>query len=149
MVFADLQPLHVHGEAGPQPRTGAPVCRGALSHELRQSGSSLYTRRRRVAAVANTSPRWLRCLAASRGPTGILQAAICQVGLKDRDDSASANRSPASSTVKDSGQLIRVFAFAVEGPPDGSEGLGERKNFARNQQIGIFRPDRMPVHTLS
>src|SRR6516162_11480634 len=77
MVFADLQPLHVHGEAGPQPRTGAPVCRGALSHELRQSGSSLYTRRRRAAAVANTSPRWLRCLAASPGPTGTLQAAIC------------------------------------------------------------------------
>jgi hypothetical protein len=42
-----------------------------------------------------------------------------------------------------------VLAFAVEGAANGSEGLGERKNVARNKQIGIFRPDRMPVHTLS
>ena len=52
-------------------------------------------------------------------------------------------------TVEDSCQLMRVFAFAVEGAADGSEGLGERKNVVRNEQIGIFRPDRMPVHTLS
>ena len=52
-------------------------------------------------------------------------------------------------TVKDSCQLIRMFAFAVEGAADGSEGLGERKNVVRNEQIGIFRPYRMPVHTLS
>jgi hypothetical protein len=54
-----------------------------------------------------------------------------------------------SRTVKDFGQLIRVFAFAVEGAADRSEGLGERKNVASNKQIGIFRPHRMPVHTLS
>ena len=44
--------------------------------------------------------------------------------------------------------LLRVFAFAVEGAADGSEGLGERKNVARDQQIGILRADRMPVHTI-
>ena len=54
-----------------------------------------------------------------------------------------------SCAVEDSGQLIGVFAFAVEGAADRSEGLGERKNVARNKQIGIFRPDRMPVHTRS
>ena len=56
--------------------------------------------------------------------------------------------SPHSCAVKDSRQLIRVFAFAVEGAADRSEGLGERKNFARDQQIGILRADRMPVHTI-
>src|SRR5262245_11529576 len=54
-----------------------------------------------------------------------------------------------SSAVKDSCQLIRVFAFAVEGAADRREGLGERKNFVCNQQISVFRSDRMPVHTLS
>jgi hypothetical protein len=52
-------------------------------------------------------------------------------------------------TVEDSGQLIAMFAFAVEGASNRGEGLGERKNVGRNKQIGIFRPDRMPVHTLS
>jgi hypothetical protein len=42
-----------------------------------------------------------------------------------------------------------VFAFALESQANCSEGLGERKNVARNKQIGILRPDRMPVHTLS
>src|SRR5580704_6646579 len=54
-----------------------------------------------------------------------------------------------SCTVKNSRQLIRVFAFAVERSTDGSEGLGEGKNIVRYKQIGIFRPHRMPVHTFS
>ena len=41
------------------------------------------SRRRRARALAKASSRWLRCLAASRGQTGILQAAICQVSLRD------------------------------------------------------------------
>jgi hypothetical protein len=41
-----------------------------------------------------------------------------------------------------------MFAFAVEGAADGCEGLGERKYFARDQQIGILRADRMPVHAI-
>src|ERR1700747_1028910 len=43
---------------------------------------------------------------------------------------------------------MRVFAFAIEGAADSREGCGERKDIARNQQIGIFRSDWMPVHTL-
>ena len=38
-----------------------------------------------------------------------------------------------SCAIKDSCQLIGVFAFAVEGAADGSEGLGERKNVARDK----------------
>src|SRR5215510_5427055 len=53
------------------------------------------------------------------------------------------------SAVKDLGQLIRVFAFLIEGAADRSERLGERKNVARNQQIVVFRADGMPVDTLS
>ncbi len=53
-----------------------------------------------------------------------------------------------SCAVKDSCQLIGMFSFAVEGAADRSEGLGERKNFARDQQIGILGADRMPVHTI-
>ncbi|MCU1262219.1 MAG: hypothetical protein JWO80_5104, partial [Bryobacterales bacterium] len=53
-----------------------------------------------------------------------------------------------SCAVKDSSQLIRVFAFALESAADSGEGLGERKNVVRDKQIGIFRSDRMPVHTL-
>ncbi len=41
-----------------------------------------------------------------------------------------------------------MFAFAVEGAAHRSEGLGERKNVARDQQIGILRADRMPVHAI-
>ena len=41
-----------------------------------------------------------------------------------------------------------VFALAVEGTADRREGLGERKNVARDQQVGILRADRMPVHTI-
>ena len=43
---------------------------------------------------------------------------------------------------------MRVFAFTVESAADSREGLGERKNVVRNQQIVIFCSDRMPVHTL-
>jgi hypothetical protein len=53
-----------------------------------------------------------------------------------------------SCAVKDSGQLTRVFAFAVEGAADCGEGLGERENVARDQEIGILRADRMPVHAI-
>jgi hypothetical protein len=42
-----------------------------------------------------------------------------------------------------------VLPFEVEGAADGSEGLGERKNITGNKEIGVFRPDRMPVHTVS
>ena len=38
-----------------------------------------------------------------------------------------------SSTVKDSRQPIGVFAFAVEGEADCSEGLGQRKDVAGNK----------------
>jgi hypothetical protein len=41
-----------------------------------------------------------------------------------------------------------VFPFAVEGAADRSEGLGERKNVGRDQQISILCSDRMPVHTI-
>ena len=41
-----------------------------------------------------------------------------------------------------------MFAFSVEGAANGSEGLGERKNVARDKQIDILRTDRMPVHTI-
>ena len=47
-------------------------------------------------------------------------------------------------TVKDSSQLVGVFAF-VEGAADRSSGLGE-ENVGRDQQIGVLRADRMPVH---
>src|ERR1700757_4977808 len=57
--------------------------------------------------------------------------------------------SPRSCTVKDFCQLIGVFAFAVEGAANRSEGLRERKNVVRDQQIGILCADRMPVHTIS
>src|SRR5258708_5358777 len=53
-----------------------------------------------------------------------------------------------SCAIKDSCQLIRVFAFAFEGAADSREGLGERKSLVRNQQLGIFCSNRMPVHTL-
>jgi hypothetical protein len=43
---------------------------------------------------------------------------------------------------------MRMFPFAVEGTADGREGLGERKNVARDQQVGILRADWMPVHTI-
>jgi len=42
-----------------------------------------------------------------------------------------------------------VFAFAFEGVADGGEGFGERKNIARDEQIVIFGPDRMPVDAFS
>jgi hypothetical protein len=42
-----------------------------------------------------------------------------------------------------------VFAFSVNGVADCCERLGERKNVARNKQIGILCSDRMPVDTLS
>jgi hypothetical protein len=54
-----------------------------------------------------------------------------------------------SCTVKDSCQFTRVVAFTIEGAQDGSEGLRERKDVARNEQIGILRPYRMPVHAFS
>jgi hypothetical protein len=54
-----------------------------------------------------------------------------------------------SRAVKDSCQLIRVLAFAIDGAAYGSEGLGERKNVGCNQQIGILGPDRMPVNAIS
>ena len=79
-----IQPLHVHGTARSRPRAGAPVRRRALSDELRQPGSSPYTRRRRTSALATASRGWLRCIAAGRCPTGILRAAICQVGLETK-----------------------------------------------------------------
>src|ERR1700674_5226367 len=53
-----------------------------------------------------------------------------------------------SRAVKDPCQLTRVFAFAVEGAADRSEGLGEREDVARDKQIGILRADRMPVDTI-
>src|SRR6516162_348080 len=82
MVLAYIQSLHVHGTARSRPRARAALRRRALSDELRQPGSSLYTRRRRTSALAAASRRWLRCLAAGRGPTGILQAGVCQIGLE-------------------------------------------------------------------
>jgi hypothetical protein len=41
-----------------------------------------------------------------------------------------------------------VFPFALEGAAYRGKRVGERKNLARDQKIGIFRPYRMPVHTL-
>ena len=41
-----------------------------------------------------------------------------------------------------------MFAFAVESATDCGEGLGEGKNVGRDQQIGILRADRVPVHTI-
>src|SRR5689334_24963793 len=74
MVLSTLQSLYVHGENRSRSRTGAAVCRGAFGDELRQSESSLDSRRRRFAALANPSPRWLQCSARSRRATGVLQA---------------------------------------------------------------------------
>jgi hypothetical protein len=54
-----------------------------------------------------------------------------------------------SRAVKDSCQLVRVFAFAVEGAAYGSKRLGERENVARHKQIGIFRSNRMPEYAFS
>jgi ABC-type phosphate/phosphonate transport system substrate-binding protein len=48
----------------------------ALSYELRQPGTSPYTRCRRTSALANASRRWLRRIAAGRRPAGILRAGI-------------------------------------------------------------------------
>src|SRR5204863_9180611 len=75
-------------------------------------------------------------------PERLMGSSFNQTGLR---------RQPAqpSCTVKDSRQLIRMFAFALESQPDRSEGLGERKNVVCDKQIAILRPDRMPVHTLS
>ena len=42
-----------------------------------------------------------------------------------------------------------MFAFAVEGSPNRREGFCERENVAPDKEIGIFRPDRMPVHPIS
>src|SRR5579863_6430604 len=81
MVLSGLQPLHVHGTARPRPGTGAPLRRRALSHELRQPGSSPDTRSRGTEALAASSRRWLRRIAGGRGATGILRAAIGQVGV--------------------------------------------------------------------
>jgi hypothetical protein len=53
-----------------------------------------------------------------------------------------------SCAVKDTRQLFGVFAFVVEGAADRSEGVGEGKNVARDKEIGILCPDRMPVHTI-
>src|SRR5215813_4194218 len=54
-----------------------------------------------------------------------------------------------SSAVKDSRQLIRVFAFSLESAADRGERLGQRKDVAGNKQIGIFGADRMPVNSVS
>jgi hypothetical protein len=42
-----------------------------------------------------------------------------------------------------------VLAFAVECAPDRRERVQERKYLSRNEQVGIFRPNRMPVHAFS
>src|SRR5271156_1631108 len=54
-----------------------------------------------------------------------------------------------SCAVKNSCQLTRMFTFALKGAADRGEGVGKRKNLTRDQQIGILRADRMPVHALS
>ena len=53
-----------------------------------------------------------------------------------------------SRAVKDSCQLIGVFAFAVEGAANRGESLGQGKDVARDKEIGVLSPDRMPVHSL-
>jgi hypothetical protein len=42
-----------------------------------------------------------------------------------------------------------VFALAFEGAANRSERLGQGKNLARDEQIGILCSDWMPVHALS
>lgn len=42
-----------------------------------------------------------------------------------------------------------MLAFALKGAADRGERFGERKNIAGYEQIGIFRPDGVPVNTLS
>jgi hypothetical protein len=38
-----------------------------------------------------------------------------------------------------------MLAFAREGLTHGGKGLGKRKDIGRDQQIGILRPDRVPI----
>src|SRR5215831_10181448 len=67
----------------------------------------------------------------------------------DRQPEFRGQACAASRAIKDSCQLVRVFAFAVEGPANGGEGLGERKNLAPDKQVGILCSDWVPVNTLS
>src|SRR6185369_9144045 len=92
---------------------------------------------------------WLRCAADGGGSTGILRTGTCQVGLEIRIQRRRITELKRSSrAVKNSGQLIGVFAFAVESTAYRSEGRGEGKNVARDEQIGILDADRVPVHTI-
>ena len=54
-----------------------------------------------------------------------------------------------SCAVEDGSQSAPMLAFALEGATYRGKGLGERKNVASDEQIGVLSAYWMPVDTLS
>ena len=82
-------------------------------------------------------------VARSVGATGFFTRPIAK---PDRGLSVPASFSRA---IENRRQPTLMLVFAIEGATHRSEGLGERKDVAGDQQVGVLRSDRMPEHAFS
>ena len=60
-----------------------------------------------------------------------------------------ARRAYTSRTVEDARQPAGVVAVVVEGAAHGGDGLGEREDLARDEQVGILSSHGMPINAFS